>query len=174
MAQQQIPQRLTDFAVWRNGTQFMGTSDVTLPNLTPMSETFGGAGILGEIDSPAIGQYGSLVVSFTWRALEAAAFDVLAPDTQSLDFRGVIQATDRVSSTQRQVPMRVSIRGTSKGLDLGRMAQNATMDSSNEVEVHYIKVMIDGKTVFELDKINYIFKINGIDYLAQARQMLGF
>lgn len=174
MAQQQIPQRLTDFAVWRNGTQFLGTSDVTLPNLTPMSETFGGAGILGEIDSPAIGQYGSLVVSFTWRALEAAAFDAFAPDTQSLDFRGVIQVTDRVSSTQRQVPMRVSIRGTSKGLDLGRMAQNATMDATNEIEVHSIKVMIDGKTVLEHDKINYIHKINGVDYLAKARQMLGF
>lgn len=173
MPQPQIPQRLTDYAVWRNGIQFLGTADVTLPNLTALSDTFSGAGIQGEIDSPSIGQYGSLVVAMTWRTLEAAAFDVHAPVVQSLDFRGNIQSLNRINGTQDQQGIRVSVRGLPKGLDLGRLAQNSTMDSSNEIEVHYIKVVIDGFIVLEHDKLNNIHKINGIDYRAAVRKNLG-
>lgn len=173
MPQPQIPQRLTDFAAWRKGTQFLGTLDVTLPNLTALSDTISGAGILGEIDSPSIGQYGSLVVGMNWRTLEAAAFDLITPEVQSIDFRGNIQTLNRLSGTQDQIGIRVSIRGVPKGLDLGKLAQNSAMDSVNEIEAHYIKVMIAGKTVLEHDKLNNIHIINGKDYRAAVRANLG-
>ena len=36
-----------------------------------------------------------------------------------------------------------------------------------------LRVDIDGATMVEIDKLNYICKINGIDYLAQVRAALG-
>lgn len=48
-----------------------------------------------------------------------------------------------------------------------------TSDASNEFEVTYIKISLDGNEILEIDKYNYICKINGKDYLKDIRQVLG-
>jgi hypothetical protein len=42
-----------------------------------------------------------------------------------------------------------------------------------EFEVTYLKVSVDGKEIVEIDKYNYICRINGKDYLKEVRQALG-
>ncbi|MDR1885746.1 MAG: phage major tail tube protein [Synergistaceae bacterium] len=46
-------------------------------------------------------------------------------------------------------------------------------DNSNELECTYIKVWIGGKEVIELDKVNYIHRVHGVDYLESVRRDLG-
>ena len=51
------------------------------------------------------------------------------------------------------------------------MGQKA--DSNNVMEVPYIKVEIDDKEVLEIDKLNYICKVDGEDLLTDVRSALG-
>ena len=37
--------------------------------------------------------------------------------------------------------------------------------------VLYILIEVDGETVIELDKLNEVFKVNGIDMLAEIKEM---
>jgi len=46
-------------------------------------------------------------------------------------------------------------------------------DTKNTFEVDYIKISIDGKERVELDKYNYICKVDGVDYLSAVREALG-
>ena len=48
-----------------------------------------------------------------------------------------------------------------------------SQDGSTEHEIYYMKVDIDGKELLELDKYNFIFSVNGTDYLAETRRNLG-
>lgn len=60
-----------------------------------------------------------------------------------------------------------------KATKLGRLDVDTTSDTKNTIEVNYIKITVDGGTVFELDKYNYICNVDGTDYLANVRDALG-
>ena len=47
------------------------------------------------------------------------------------------------------------------------------MGTQIEFELPYYKLELDGKLQAEIDKYNYICKINGVDYLASVRSDLG-
>ena len=45
------------------------------------------------------------------------------------------------------------------------------MGSSLKLELTYIKIDLDGKSRVELDKLNSVYKLNGVDVLAKARAL---
>lgn len=169
----QIPEKLTNFTVYLDGSEYLGAADVDLPDLESMTETVSGAGIAGEIDSPTIGHFASMTVTINWRVLEKANFRLARQNVQPLDFRGSIQSFDTSTGTYKSVPVKVTIRGLPKTTPLGSLAPSSTMDNSNELEVIYIKILYDGQTMVEIDKFNFICIIDGEDYLAQVRENLG-
>jgi P2 family phage contractile tail tube protein len=67
--------------------------------------------------------------------------------------------------------MRVVVRGRCKKISIGTVKQGGPMDSSITVELTYILIEMDGKPKIELDKINGIFKVNGIDVLAKVKKL---
>lgn len=44
------------------------------------------------------------------------------------------------------------------------------MDAAVTVEITYIMIELDGKQRIELDKINNVYKVNGVDLLAKIRK----
>jgi P2 family phage contractile tail tube protein len=173
MAKKQIPQLLSNFMAYRNGTDYLGVVDVDLPDLEMMSETVSGAGIAGEIDSPIIGQFASMTATLNWRVLDKANFKLARQEVQHIDFYGSIQTFDNTSGTYKQVPIKVTLRGLPKNTPLGSLKAGGTMDNSNELEVVYIKILYDGKAVVEIDKLNFVCVIDGVDYAADIRRNLG-
>ncbi len=47
------------------------------------------------------------------------------------------------------------------------------MDGSVELEVLRYRQVIDGVETLLIDKRNYIYKVNGVDYMEAIRRMLG-
>ena len=66
--------------------------------------------------------------------------------------------------------MRVVVRGRQKKLTSGSVAQGAAMEASVTVEITYIMIELDGKKRIELDKMNSVYKVNGVDLLAKVRK----
>ncbi|MDQ0114357.1 phage major tail tube protein [Paenibacillus harenae] len=168
-----IPEKVTQYSVYRNGSEFLGTADIELPSFESLTETIKGAGIAGEIDSPTIGHFGASSVTINWRTIDPAAISLLEPKQHALDFRVASQALESATGQYSIVPTKISVRGMPKTLALGSLEANATTGTSNELEVSYIKIVADGKTILELDKYNSIFIVNGVDYLAAERAALG-
>ncbi|MFH5187110.1 phage major tail tube protein [Paenibacillus sp. TAB 01] len=169
----QVLEKLTSYSVYLNGSDFLGTADVQLPSLEYLTETVKGAGIAGEVDSPTIGHFGSMTATLNWRAVDPAAVKLAAPVSHALDFRGSMQVYDAGAGGYKSVGVKVSVRAIPKKYDIGKFDIGATTDSSNEFEVTYVKIVIDNKTVVEVDKFNYICIIDGTDYLAAVRENLG-
>lgn len=169
----QIPEKLINFRVYENGVNFAGIVDAELPELESMTETVKGAGIAGEYDSPVIGHYQSMTLSLSWRTPTPRLLSLAAPKVHQLDLRGAIQVNDAANGQYKAVPLRVTVNCTPKSTKPGKLEVGSPTESSNEFEVTYIKIWYDGKEYIEIDKLNFICKIDGVDYLAAVRLALG-
>ncbi|OQP00853.1 phage major tail tube protein [Geobacillus sp. 44C] len=168
-----VPEKLNDFRVYREGNNLLGIADIQLPSFEAMTETVRGAGIAGEYESPNIGHFQSMKLTLNWRVLNNDFASLLEPRVISFDCRGANQVLDASSGVYSQVPCRVFVRGTPTKNDLGKMEKGSPYDASNDIEITYIKIEIGGKTLVELDKLNYKYVVNGVDYLADVRKALG-
>ena len=168
-----VPEKLINFRVYNEGADLLGVADITLPTLESMTETIKGAGLAGEIDSPVLGHYGSQTVELNWRTLYKPNVLLAAPKAVTLDMRGANQVKDSESGSYVVQPVKVVVRGVPKSTELGKLDVGTGSESKNTLEVDYIKVTIDGADVLELDKYNYICKVDGTDYLSEVREALG-
>lgn len=168
MANRTIPARLSRFNVYKTTSGFsrpMGVATVTLPSLEAMSDTLTGAGVLGEIDLPTLGQFGATEIELEWNTITDDAVSLAPGVAEEVTFRGEQQVVDGATGGIKMVGVRVVARTIGKTLDLGTAEMGAATGTTNTLECFYIKVVIDGKDKFELDKLNGVYKINGVSLL---------
>jgi hypothetical protein len=171
----QIPDKLVNFRCYggAGGLEFLGLTDIELPNFEAMTETIAGAGIAGEYDSPVLGHFTSQMIKLKWRATTSPGLGLLTPIHHALDCRGSIQIQDPMLGVLVTKPLNVFVRGQVKNLTLGKLEPGKVMDSECEIECASIRIVLAGVPEIELDKFNMVFKVKGVDYLRATRIDLG-
>lgn len=174
MAVNKIPERLNDFRVYHDGSNdLQGIADITLPSFELMTETVSGAGIAGEYESPTLGHFQSMKLGLNFRSITEKQLSLLQQKAQRMDCRGALQEYDAATGNYSQKGVRVVVQGPTTKNELGKFQKSSPTDGSVEIEVLYLKITMDGKTKVEIDKLNYICIIDGVDYLAGVRNALG-
>lgn len=169
-----IPEILEDLRIYLNGsTDLRGVADVQLPSFEPLSETVSGAGILGEYETSTPGQFSSLKTTINWRMVTSNLIEFLKPVPIQLECRMANKELDSGSGTQKYSAVRISMLGRPGKNDLGTAKKMGTYDASTEIEILYILIEIDGKVLVELDKPNYKYVVDGVDYMAEVKAALG-
>lgn len=168
-----VPEMLRNYRVYEDGYDFIGTSDVELPTLEALTETIKGAGIAGEIAAPVIGHLGSAETKLNWRTVTNRNISLTAPKAHTLDIRGDEQVYDSTAGEFKTCAVKLLVVGIPKNTGLGKLEPATTTGTSNTLETNYMKLTIDGKDKLEFDKYNYIFKVDGKDYLSESREALG-
>ena len=168
-----IPEVIHDFNLYLSGNKLGGvTGEVALPDFEAVTETISGAGILGEFESVIAGRYGSMEQEVPFRVINEDMFKLIDPTVPvELTLRGAIQQTVKATGAVDYIGMRVVFRGRSKKIAIGTVKQGGPMDSSIALELTYILIEMDGKSKVELDKINGVFGINGVDLLAKVHKL---
>ena len=67
--------------------------------------------------------------------------------------------------------MSVSVRGLVKTFTPGTVKAGAKMESSVTLSLSYYKIVIDGTTMLEIDKLNGVYIVDGEDILKEVRNM---
>lgn len=80
-------------------------------------------------------------------------------------YRGQTKVADR--------PYVVIWRGTFKNSKLGDQKQHENMELNYTVNVTYVKLVVNNVAKLEIDVINNIHRVDGVDLLAAYRQNLG-
>ena len=171
MAYNVVRDKLTDYAVFKDGKLLLGTADIELPSIEYLTDTIKGPGIAGEVDMPTMGMTSSMEVN--WRTVNEDLTELMAPRAHDLECRGAQAHYDSATGRIRQVPVVVKVRVLPKSGELGKFETGATTGSSNTMECVYLKVSVDGKTRVEIDKFARVFRINGTDFMAEIRAALG-
>lgn len=169
-----IPTQLIAARVYdENNMALLGVAKIDLPSFEAMSTTVSGIGILGEIDMPTKGSFGSMTTTLTWRTLDPNSVALIASESHKLDVRTVQQVYDSAGVSLGEQNVRITLTGITKTSELGGTEPSNTTDSSNELEVVAIRIWIGGIEYLHLDKFNFIFKVKGKDILAKIRAGLG-
>lgn len=166
-----IPEKINNYMVYKDGTALLGIADATLPDFESLSETIKGAGILGEFDSVSIGHFGEQEVEINFRDTTSAL--KVGDGNINLIFKASNQSSDKSTGKIEKRQLFISITGVKKKLSAGKLESGSPMDSSITISLRQIKIKDDNKEILELDKINYIYKLDGVDLLADERRALG-
>ena len=166
--------KINAYNVYRGSKKLVGLSDeVTLPDFEGLTETLSGPGMLGEIDEPLLGHFGASEIEIPFRTLDEEMFDLLAQgQAVDLTLRMSTQAIVETSMATDFMPSRIVIKGKSKGFTGGSVKQGQGTGSSVKVEVIYILIEVNNSKKFELDKLNFVYKVNGNDLLAKVRKQV--
>lgn len=168
-----IPERLINFNVYDDSNLVIGVATVDLPELSAMADTVSGAGIAGEVDSPTLGHFESMTTTINFRTITSRATKLAAQKAHDIVCRGAQQVYETATGTYIPTPVKVAMRCIPKNVSLGSLEVGAATDTSNEFEVVYIKVWVDGKARIELDKFNFKFIVDGVDQLLPVRVAMG-
>ena len=158
-----IDQSVINFAVYEDSVEYLGMSKATLPDVTFLTQSI--SVILGHLEAMTLG------LEFRTTTPQSVRLSELR--RHSIDLRVANQYEDPVSGVveaRKEKHIFVVVPKSTKG---GTIAPATPTSGSGEYAVRYWATYINGKKVRELDPLNFICYINGVDYLAGVRAALG-
>ena len=171
-----IPELINGYEVYINDNRMIGVSgEVELPNLEALTDTMEVAGVLGEADAPATGQFAAMKIKIPFAILHENIFEMTdTTKAVELTLRSSQQFIDQRTYDTDYSPVKIVIRGKTTTTTLGKLLKGKKGSPEVELEIYYIKIVINNSVELELDKINYIYNLHGKDMLAKIREHLGW
>ena len=165
-----IPQTLFNTSLFIDGISFSGdVPELSLPKLSIKTESYRAGGMDGEIDMDM--GLEKMESSFSTNGVrkEAMKFFGLADQTA---FNGSFRGSFK-EQRGRFVGVVATLRGLLKEVDPGSWKAGDKAEFKYTVGVAYYKLEIDGAVIYEIDPVNSVRVINGVDQLQQMRSQLG-
>jgi hypothetical protein len=165
-----LPAKLKNFAVFNDGQSYMGTcAEAALPKLASLVEAYRGAGMLAEVDYD-LGleklemeeTYGGLVVGVL---RQFGQVDVAGAMTRYI---GAYQSADG----SRPVAAELLVRGKLVEIDPGTAKAGEDTQWKGKRTLAYLRWTINGVVEVEIDVINGVFMIGGVDRMAEIMAIL--
>lgn len=169
-----IPEVINDWNAYNAGNKLIGiTGTVTLPDLDVTTETITGAGVMGSYETSIPGFFNSIEQVVPFRMLEEDMFSLM-DQTKSVDltFRASAQYTERESAALKYQGMRIVEKGRFKGFSGGKLEAGKAMEGTLKLEVLYYLVEKNGVKLVEIDKLNPLYVVNGVDMLAKIKEFI--
>lgn len=172
MAQLQI-NRLTNAAVYINGTALLGVvEECTLPEIKSKMTAHNALGMIGDVELPS--GLEKLEATFKWSSFYGSAIGLASNPFQahSVQVRGNIEQYD-ASGRVAQTPVIFYLTGSFKNLPLGSFKKHDNWDSTSMMNVTAAKIELDGASILEVDMLANIWKVNGVDIIADFKDNTG-
>ncbi len=170
-----IPEVLNHYNVYNDAAKkLIGISgEIELGDLEAITDTIEGAGVLGEIEDPVTGQFSSLKIKIPFSVLYEDLFSLMnTTKPPQLTLRASMQCMDPTTGETGYYPVKIVVRGKASKTGLGKVTKGKKGEPEIELEILYIKIMINNKTTLELDKLNFKFVLNGVDMLKKVRDQV--
>ena len=168
-----VDETVIGFAVYEDANEYLGMTEIALPEISNITEEITGAGIAGKIESVILGAIEAMTTTFNFRTVTPNAIKLNEPRPHNLDLRVAQQERDTTASKTNVVSVKHILTVTPKKLNPGKVAAASAAEVSGEYATSYYATYIDGEKVLEIDPLNYIYFVNGVDYLEPVRKALG-
>lgn len=148
------------------------TQSYTRPDIEMLTDELTGAGIMGEIDLPALGAIASMEGEITLNKTNEKAIALFTPETHTIEIRWVTNVLNTATGKSSIQANKEIIKMLPKTLGLGDIETNETNEGTITFECLTYEYIVDGKSLIKIDKLNNVFKIKGKDYSAALRAAL--
>lgn len=165
-----IPEILSQCVMFLDGVSFSGdVPTMTPPKVTEKTEEYRGGGMSGSVElATGLEKMEASWVTNGVRKESLKYFGLADRTACNVVFRASFK-----DQKGRAKAVKVTLRGALKEVDLGELEAGKKSEIKHSMAVTYYKLEIDGRVMFEIDVINMVQVINGVDQLAADRAALG-
>jgi len=166
-----IPAKLKNFNVFADGDNWMGlVGEVQLPKLAKKVEQWRGGGMLSEVDIEMGLEKMEVELKLGGMVVKALRmFGAVGVSGTMLRFVGAYQE-DGIGLVK---PAELVMRGMVTEVDPGSAKVGDNTEWPMKATLSYIKWTINGRTEVEIDVLNCVMIIDGIDRMAAIRAAIG-
>jgi P2 family phage contractile tail tube protein len=166
-----LPRKLKNFNVFYNGDNYIGQcAEVELPKLTRKTEEYRGGGMNGPVDAD-LGME-KMEMTHTYGGFMRdiyRAFGIASADGILMRFAGAYQRDD----TEDVDAVEIVCRGRHTEIDPGSAKAGDDTEFKVTSAISYFKLIVNGRTEAEIDFINFVENIGGVNRLAEQRAAIG-
>ncbi|MBQ0714190.1 MAG: phage major tail tube protein [Paraperlucidibaca sp.] len=168
-----MPSKLKNMNLFNDGNSYLGVSKaVTLPKLSRKMEAYRGGGMNGpaKVDM-GMGDDG-IVLEWTLGGIDMTAVRQYASAELGgvgMRFAGAYQRDD--DGTVDAVE--IVVRGRHEEIDMGEAKPGEDTEHKIKTNCSYYKLTVAGRVEVEIDVLNFIEIVNGVDRLAEHRRAIG-
>ncbi|HUD90234.1 phage major tail tube protein [Sphingobium sp.] len=166
-----MPRTLKDMMMFNEGLAYQGDAKtVTLPTLTRKTEGYRGAGMSGEVqmDMGMEAMELGLTCGGPMRQI-LRQWGTPTIDGVYIRFAGNYQQDDTADIDH----VEVIVRGRFTEIEMGDQEVGEASEFTTTMAVAYYKLVWNGRVEIEIDPLNMIEVVDGIDRLAERRALLG-
>ena len=166
-----LPSKLKNFRLYNDGNSYQGiVGEFTQPKIALQMEEWRGGGMLG----PIMIDNGLEAMTAEWTnggmvRQSLRQFGISRVDGVLLRLVGAYQSDDTGNVDQVELVM----RGRLEELDMGNAKAGEDTEHKVKVPLAYYKISVNGRTEIEIDMLNSIFIVDGVDRYAEIRNALG-
>lgn len=168
-----LPRKLKHLNLFNDGNNWQGiVESLTLPKFTRKFEKYRGGGMAGAVDVDMGLDDGALDTEFSIGGMESLLFKQLAKTTADgvqLRFTASIQRDD----TGEVQAVELVVRGRHKEIDSGELKTGETNATKVSSTNSYAKLTINGEVLYEVDTINMVEIVDGVDLMEAHRRAIG-
>ncbi|MGO4413287.1 phage major tail tube protein [Cupriavidus sp. KB_39] len=166
-----LPRKLKNYNVFHDGVSYVGqTEEFTLPKLTRKLEEYRAGGMNGPVEIDLGAEKMELEATYGGLMREIfKAWGITIVDGVLLRFAGAYQRDD----TAEVDAVEVVVRGRHTELDLGNAKVGDNSQFKVKSAISYYKLSVNGEVWCEIDHVNFIEIIFGVDRLAEQRRAMG-
>ena len=168
-----IPGRIENASVYLKGKRLAGIADAELPKFEYEADSIKSLGIAGEVEAVSVANLKPMNAKLKFRTVTSEAVDLLKPETQEIELLSAVSFVDPNTKQTQIKQLRVFMQATAKSSAFGKVEPGKVMDSDVELSCTYMVVELDGVKIVEFDPINWVFAINGTNYLEDVKYALG-
>ena len=166
-----IPQQIMDYSLYSGTKKLFGMGEtLTLPDIVfkTMTATLSS----GDIDLPSL-MTENLEQEFLFNVLDKSLGSAISFTTAAkFTVRAAVQHTNASTHSLEYKQIKVEYKGFPKQIKLGELKRADKMDSGITLSLSYIKVTVDSAELLEIDKLNNVIKVNGIDIRSKISDLL--
>jgi P2 family phage contractile tail tube protein len=165
--------RIVNANIYIDGANLLGRAEeVKLPDVSAVMSEHKALGMIGKIELPS--GFDKLEGEIKWNSLyEEAARAMANPfKTVQLQCRSSVETYSSAGRVE-EIPLATFLTVSFKKNPLGTYKQHDNAEFSSSFNCTYIKQVLAGRTVLELDYMANIFKVDGEDLLSVYRANIG-
>ena len=165
--------RITNANLYLAGNSMLGKAEeVKLPDISAIMQEHKALGMVGKVELPA--GFEKLEGEIKWNSLYPDAAKATANPWKAVELQ--CRSNVEVFTSQgrtREVPMVTYLTVNFKKNPMGTFKQHENAEFASAFSATYIKQVVDGVEILELDYMANIFRVNGDDMLANYRTNIG-
>ncbi|MBP2156219.1 phage major tail tube protein [Erwinia rhapontici] len=165
-----LPRKLKRLNLFNDSNSYQGVvTAVTLPKLSRKLDPYRGGGMNGAAHIDNGLDDDALDMEWTIGGVDELVLSQWGGIAVPLRFTGSYQRDD----TGEEIAVEIEVRGRHQAFDFGEAKQGEDTETKITTKCTYYKLTWNGKALIEIDTVNMIEIVSGVDRIEQRRKNLG-